>query len=289
MLDAAHSQSDGEPTFGGVIAVVGDNCIDVYQGDPVRAAVGGNALNVAVNLRRRGMPSLYIGEIGDDENAKFIRQALDDAGVDCSQLRQLSGPSWLVSIVLCDGDSSVEFEVPGAANLYRLRPEEVALLGSCKHVHLANLAEPAAALAALAQAGAPVSYDYGSVLDPAALGPTDVAFISYRGGGGELEAGRMAQIAVEGGARLAMVTMGPAGSLAFDGKDTLLVPVEPVEPVDTLGAGDSFIATFLAERLRGVPLEAAMKSANRDAAATCLHWAAWPQVPLLSTDGGWQL
>jgi fructoselysine 6-kinase len=76
---------------------------------------------------------------------------------------------------------------------------------------------------------------------------------------------------------LVIVTLGDAGSVAFDGQRVHVQPPQTIVPVDTLGAGDSYIAAFLASRLAGASLEAAMAAASAAASATCLHWAAWPQ------------
>jgi len=266
----------------GGLAIVGDSCIDMYLGDPPRAAVGGNALNVAVNLAHRGFPCRYIGEIGNDENGRHIRNALEKAGVGHEGLHERVGSTWVVSLSLGDGDTVVEREDPGVTGLLALTPQDLLALSECRHVHLANLVEPAGTLAGLADLGVHTSYDFGSTFDIDTVGPTDVAFFSGRASEGESGAMRTARAAVGRGVRLAVVTLGPGGSLAFDGENTIVVPVDSVEPVDTLGAGDSYIATFLAEQLSGVSLEAAMASANRHAAATCLHWAAWPQQPLVA-------
>jgi fructoselysine 6-kinase len=58
------------------IATVGDNCIDRYLPPVDRSLVGGNAVNVAVNLRRAGHPAAYFGAVGDDEDGMRTRGVL---------------------------------------------------------------------------------------------------------------------------------------------------------------------------------------------------------------------
>jgi fructoselysine 6-kinase len=262
------------------VAVVGDNCIDLYIDPPVRLGIGGNALNVAVNLARRGVECAYLGEIGDDENGEFVSRALRDAGVDTTGLRRVPGATWVVHIKLpANGIAVVDRELPGATGLLCLTDEDLDTLEGYHHVHLANMCKPAETLAELERRGVTTSYDFGTARDPGMLGPVHVAFFSLSSTEPE-EPSSLAREAVESGARLAIVTLGAGGSLAFDGERELLVPVEPVESVDTLGAGDAYIATFIASRLAGETLDEAMTAASRDATATCLHWAAWPQQPL---------
>ena len=267
------------------VAAVGDNCIDVYLGPRGRAAVGGNALNVAVNLARLGHDSEYIGTIGDDANGAQIRAALQKAGVRADHLHVRTGSSWVAYIAVGEGGVAVvDHEAAGIAGPYTPTAEELARVAGYRHVHLANLADPPAVLSALAQGGAWTSYDFGASTEDPRLAPMDFAFFSYAGPEGARGARSIAGRAVQRGARVAIVTMGANGSLADDGERIHTVPAEPIHAVDTLGAGDSFIASFIASRLDGGSIADAMDAGSRAASRTCLHWAAWPQEPLPQPD-----
>jgi hypothetical protein len=158
-------------------------------------------------------------------------------------------------------------------------PTELDYAAGSDHVHMANLADPYRTTQALRSRGISTSYDHG-VLDagrrPVAA---SVAFVSCGDPVGLDHGKEIARRVVEGGAELAVVTLGAKGSVAFDGQRVIVVPAHPIRAVDTLGAGDSYIGTFLAGRLRGDSVETAMQSATEAASATCLHWAAWPQSP----------
>ena len=56
-----------------------------------------------------------------------------------------------------------------------------------------------------------------------------------------------------------------------------------VDPVDTTGAGDSFIAGFLVAHLRGTDLRSSLMAGARQARTTCLHVGGFSQ-PLLALD-----
>ena len=45
--------------------------------------------------------------------------------------------------------------------------------------------------------------------------------------------------------------------------------------VDTVGAGDAFVAGYLAERIAGEPVEVRLKTAVRTGAAACMHAGDW--------------
>lgn len=57
---------------------------------------------------------------------------------------------------------------------------------------------------------------------------------------------------------LVVVKNGADGALAHDGRGLLRAPAVPVRPLDTVGAGDSFDAGFVAATLAGLPLAAAL-------------------------------
>ncbi|MCK8476556.1 PfkB family carbohydrate kinase [Microbacterium aurugineum] len=64
------------------VVVIGDALIDEIRDDAgVRELVGGAALNVAVGLRRLGVPTTLIAMVGDDEAGGHIREYLSDHGV----------------------------------------------------------------------------------------------------------------------------------------------------------------------------------------------------------------
>jgi fructoselysine 6-kinase len=271
------------PLAGGVmhVAVAGDACVDVYGGaDGQRGAVGGNALNVAIGLARRGLPAAFFGVVGDDENASHIRLALREAGVSEAGVRLRRGPTWVAFIALHNaGTAVVEREQLGVAGPYKPTRAELEALAGYGHVHLANLANPKGTLDNLIRRGVSASYDWGVLSNGSDFARVQFAFCSCADGDPEA-AERLARCAVGHGARVAIVLRGAAGSLAFDGNRVVSVPGAKIDPIDTLGAGDSYIAAFLANTLRGASLEVAMAAATEAATRTCLHWAAWPQQPL---------
>lgn len=267
------------------IAVVGDNCIDVYAGQG-RSAVGGNALNVAVGLAGRGLAAEYIGEIGDDDAGQRVLEAARRAGVGSSHVHIEPGPTWQAYITVSErGAARVEHEAPGVGGPYRLREGEIEFLAGFDHVHMANLGDPGAVIAELRAYGVSTSCDYGKWARPEHVAP-DIVFASAEEPGALARAQELADPARALGARLVVVTLGAEGSIGFAEDGVYRQPPQPLAPVDTLGAGDSYIAAFLASFLAGASLEQAMRAAGAAASETCLHWAAWPQPGLSALSGG---
>lgn len=259
---------------------IGDSCIDVYDGWPSKSAVGGNALNVAINLANLGFESEYIGVVGDDAEGVRVRKALAAARVRGDHVHVVPGRTWVVQIALrAGGVAIVEREDVGGTGPYTPEPAELDYAVGFDHVHLANLADPHQVTQVLRSRGISTSYDHGVLQDGGRPVAAGVAFMSCWDPVDLDHATEIARGAIEHGAELAVVTLGAKGSLAFDGQRVMVMPAHPIHSVDTLGAGDSYIGAFLASRIRGSSVETAMQSATDAASATCLHWAAWPQVP----------
>lgn len=71
-----------ENTVASEAVVIGDALIDeIHDEGGVRELVGGAALNVAVGLRRLGVPTTLIAMVGDDEAGAHIREYLADHDV----------------------------------------------------------------------------------------------------------------------------------------------------------------------------------------------------------------
>jgi fructoselysine 6-kinase len=86
------------------------------------------------------------------------------------------------------------------------------------------------------------------------------------------------------GARLCVVTCGAEGSVAFDGMHVFSSQAVPVDVVDTTGAGDSYIAAFLAAYARGGSIVACMEAGSRAGAETCRFAGPWPGSLQVSSD-----
>ncbi|MBQ6030688.1 MAG: fructoselysine 6-kinase, partial [Oscillospiraceae bacterium] len=77
------------------------------------------------------------------------------------------------------------------------------------------------------------------------------------------------------GPELVIATRGGRGSLAFDGTEFYTADVVPCPVVDTLGAGDSYIAGFLAAWLSRQPVPICMTAGAKNAAVTIGCSGAW--------------
>jgi fructoselysine 6-kinase len=269
-VSARHSS---QPSF----ATIGDNTIDEYvTSDGLRRYVGGNALNVAVNLSRLGRTCRYAGAVGQDAAGQAVRRACETHGLDTELLRTLLGHTSVSRVVIGDGgDRRFAAEDFAVCADYRPSEDDLDVLQRCAVVHIGRLEGADIVRAALARHGVLVSQDC------AVADGFDNLAVAFCSAGDDLEHGR-AEVANahEAGARLAVATCGAAGSVAFDGTTWWTRPAQPITPVDTTGAGDSYIAGFLASFALSGDVEAAMAAGTSAAAQTCRHLGSWPQQPL---------
>ena len=77
------------------------------------------------------------------------------------------------------------------------------------------------------------------------------------------------------GPKAVIVTLGENGSLAYDGEEFHKGDIVECEVVDTMGAGDSFIAGFIKGILEGQTIDECMVSGAQSSAVTLGYSGAW--------------
>lgn len=280
-----------------MVACVGDNCIDVWRVQAAEVDIatatdgnggvdglvgpaelpGGNAFNVAVALARAGTRVAYLGAIGDDAAAHLILDAGRLSGVDMSRVVQIPGATGRTVVARdANGERRFLYEDYGASALYRLDPETVGWLAGARWLHFSRQRDLAEHVAELRGIDTRISVDlgYGGGVDELeALGPhVDVVFLSASAAP-DLTEEELLSRALGADAALVVVTLGAAGSVAASGDrrwTTEAVPVEYV--IDTLGAGDAYIAAFIAALADGAQVDEAMRAGARAGAAACTQW-----------------
>jgi fructokinase len=263
-----------------VIAVLGEAVVDlVEQGAGVyRAHPGGSPLNVAIGLGRLDRPVALHARISGDAFGRMFRHHLAASGVDDRALVAAAEPSTLaVASVDPDGVATYDFWVNGTADWQWTAAELAApLADGVVALHTGSMAlevEPGASLILdllrreRERREVVISYDPNVRL--ARLGPVepgrrrveqvvgladlvkvsadDLAWLypgedprevalRWVGGAGRASAGPS----------LVVVTLGAAGSFAVTaGGRQQSRPAWPVTVIDTVGAGDAFMAGLL--------------------------------------------
>ncbi|MET0725518.1 MAG: PfkB family carbohydrate kinase [Leifsonia sp.] len=270
-----------------VVAAVGDNTIDRYVGAEDVAYVGGNALNVAAQLAASGVDVGYFGAIGEDAHARTIARGLHRAGIDPSGLVTLPGATAVTTIRVTDaGERVFESEDFGVTADYVPSADAVAAIAASRWVHIGMLpraSELRHRLRALAERDgrSPIISQDCAVAD--GFTDLDVAFGSV---GEHGDAEEWCRGALAGGARLAVVTRGASGALAGDGDRRWEQRAVPASVIDTTGAGDAFIAGFIASRLAGSDVTTALRAGAELAAGACSHRGGWSGARVTTPPSG---
>ncbi|MFF2846236.1 carbohydrate kinase family protein [Streptomyces sp. NPDC058001] len=261
--------------------------------------LGGSAAIMACGAARLGLRVAFAGRVGDDDAGRFVRDALSARGVDTTALRlDPALPSPLTTVVTRGADRAI-LTAPGTlADTNADDVPDVLLTGS-RHVHAASyflmpkLADALPALFRTARVhGATTSLDTND--DPAGrwrsagltelLAVTDILLPNARealalSGVTDGPSDDVSEADVVAAARelaasgpLVVVKTGADGALSHDGRSLLRAAPVPVEPRDTVGAGDSFDAGFVAATLAGLaPGDALAFAAACGALSTRAH------------------
>ncbi|HBS73147.1 MAG TPA: sugar kinase [Microbacterium sp.] len=261
---------------------------------------GGAESNVAIALARLGVPVRWVGRVGADGVGRRIARELRAEGVDVVALEQHDAPTALMLKNTVAGMTVVSYYRKGSAGSM-LDPSDVERLDlsgvALVHVTGITLAISESARQATRrlvvrarEAGGLVSFD---VNHRSALWAADVAAAQYRelvadvdivfAGADEAELvlgareepARLARGLRALGPREVVVKLGEAGCHALSAESTVDQAAYSVNVVDTVGAGDAFVAGYLAELLAGSPLETRARTAVLAGAMACTSPGDW--------------
>ena len=205
---------------------------------------------------------------------------LAEHGLTTSHVRRVEGARTAVTDILLEPGGERRFLHEDYAIQEGYAPSEADWdwLARADRVHSSRMPDHLDRLRALGASGIGVSYDFTTDPVPERLDGLDVAFVPDEALGGR-DPGEAARDLVARGAACAVVTLGERGAIAATAERSERVAAVPVaNVVDTCGAGDAFVAAFLAERLAGAPLRACLAAGAGDGAAACLHLGAIEQA-----------
>ena len=288
---------------GGSVLVVGESLVDVTRdGADTSVRPGGSPLNVAVGLSRLGVPTTLLTQLGDDAYGELVRAHLAASGVNVALL----GPPGRT------GSATVRLDAAGQASYsfdVRWDPPPDPLPDGYDQLHVGSLgatlppgADVVAALVRQAR-----ERGMGISLDPnirPAMTPelgevrrrvhelvalADVVKLSEEDAGAVFPRRTADQVLDDllaaGAPVLVVLTRGDAGAMLASPTARVSVAAAAAPVVDTIGAGDSFMAALLAGlRPLGRPappldrgeLEALGRFACQAAAITCSRAGADP-------------
>jgi ribokinase len=262
---------------------------ETVPGGAFSSAAGGKGANQALAARRAGAAVRMAGAVGSDSFAGEATALLASDGVDLTLLRHEPGPTGIAMIFVDSEGENVIAVLPGANGTMTQAHAEAALAGMNRGDVLVTQQEvPQAAtrraLELARQKGIVSILNTAPFLDSTAeIAPLAGMLIANESefallaGEGELEA-KMAEWARRH-EQTVIVTLGPEGALAATANGSIAVPALKVDPIDTVGAGDTFCGYLAAGLDAGMPLEPAMHRAAAAASLACTQKGAQPAIP----------
>ncbi|UGY94269.1 carbohydrate kinase family protein [Streptomyces gobiensis] len=289
------------------IAVLGECVADAFvtpaaggSGTPaigLEVLPGGGPANTAVALARLGTPTRFLGRLSSDVFGRLFREHLAQSGVDLGSAVSARESSTLaVADLDTEGRADYSFHAEGAAD-WQWTPDELAVAtgGSMACLHTGSLAlirPPGGAaierLLTQARPRATVSLDPNVrplLVDPAAYrarlprwcAAADILRLSDDDLGHLLPGAELERAADEfhgHGAQLVVVTLGGEGVFASLNGERLRIAAPPTTVVDTVGAGDSFMAGFLHALHQGAALGGRLEALDTDRLRAALTFGA---------------
>jgi fructoselysine 6-kinase len=250
---------------------IGDNTVDIYLTEGMQYP-GGNAVNVAVQARRVGAQTSYLGCVGNDALGELVYGSLVAEGVDVSRVRRIDGPNpW--SRIRHDGaDRVFDGSNPGVRGRYGLTPDDDAFIAAHDIVHTSVHSDLDTEIERIRRTARMVSYDYSEHWQRPGVAATmrhvDIAFLSSPRGE-DADCVELMRWCAGQGARIVVATRGARGACVLMQGRIVAQPVLETTVVDTLGAGDGFIAGFLVAYGQGLGAEECLQRGVVHAASVC--------------------
>ncbi len=267
--------------------------------------MGGAESNVAIGLSRLDVPTIWLSRLGADSGGDFIARELQGEGVTVQATRDSEAPTGLmIKERRTPGTTNVVYYRAGSA-ASRMSPSDLDpdVIGRARLLHLTGITPALSAtcrelaLAAIAMAraaGVPVSFDLNfrsrlwSVADAAAFyeevlpsidlvfaGEDEAQIVTKTDDDAEVLARQLAEF----GSSTVVLKRGSLGAMALTSGTIVSCDALSISPVDTVGAGDGFVAGYLAEHLAGGTPEQCLSVATTTGAFACLSDGDWEGAP----------
>jgi 2-dehydro-3-deoxygluconokinase len=259
----------------------------------MKLGIGGAESNVAIALQRLGTQASWIGRVGADSLGERVLRELRAEGVDIHSVVDQDAATGLMLKERRTADAfRVWYYRAGSAGS-RLEPADLPaqLISSATLLHVTGITAAISATAhaavleaiRLAQAAnVPISFDvnHRSTLWRGRDATTvyrelaKAATIVFAGDVGDVAA----EIASLGPTQV-IIKLGADGCRALIDGVEYTQPAVPVRVVDTVGAGDAFVAGYLAELVDGKDVVTRLRTAVTTGAFACLTAGDWEGLP----------
>lgn len=293
-------------TFGETMALMrADRPGPLAHASNLSLSIGGSESNVAIGLQRLGVLVAWCGRVGDDSLGILVEREIRAEGVDAHVTVDPTAPTGLmIKESRTPSVQRVTYYRSGSAGS-RLAPEDIDedLITGAALLHVSGITAALSlgcqdtlryAIAVARAAGTLVSFDLnyrGNLWDRDTAGQfyrdiiaqadivfagDDEAAIAVGTGANPVDlAGRIAAF----GPRQVIIKLGGEGAVALIDGELLHQAAVPIDALDTVGAGDAFVAGYLAELVLGRRPSERLETAGKTGAFACLVPGDWEGFP----------
>lgn len=270
---------------------------ETVAGTGFATAAGGKGANQALAARRAGADVRMVGAVGQDEFAGPALDLLDKAGTDLAAVARVDGPTG-TALILVGGDGENMIAVVPAANGTVSAEQAEKAVGDMKSGDILMLQQEVPATSVKAALNAAKAKGVRTVLNIAPLiaETTELAALAdivianetefeRLVGRDNLTASEREQILIEMHGKtgqILIVTLGGDGVIAAEGGALHRTKGLKIEPVDTVGAGDTFCGYLAASLDAGLGFDEALRRAAVAGSLACLKAGAQPSIPVAS-------
>lgn len=267
--------------------------------------IGGSESNVAIGVQRLGGNAVWCGRVGADSLGQLVRREIRAEGV---TVRITEDPAAPTGLMLKErrtlSTQKVSYYRAGSAGS-RIAPADLdpQLIAGASILHVSGITPALSGSGAatvrhameMARAnGVTVSFDLNyraNIWNMAAAGQSyrgliplaDVVFAgddeaALAVGNAKSPAELAARMADLGPAQ-AVIKLGSEGAVACIDGELFRQAAIPIQAVDTVGAGDAFVAGYLAELMAGKAPSQRLELAAKTGAFACLAYGDWEGLP----------
>ncbi|WP_193105582.1 sugar kinase [Brachybacterium sp. FME24] len=275
----------------------------------VDISLGGAESNLAIGLRRLDVPVAWISRIGEDPLGTRVAREIRAEGVEVHCAVDPTRPTGLMIKSRPTGTTTrVDYYRAGSA-ASALTPEDLppGLIEQAEILHVSGItpllsetahATNVAAIQRAVAAGVQVSLDVnyrsrlgsrerlaellGEIIDQVDIvfgGPEELSILAPHVD--ESDHRGLLQALAAGSGRQVVVKLGADGGAALAAGGIFEAPGHRIDVVDTVGAGDAFVAGYLSAQLDGLDVPARLARANACGALACTTPGDWEGAPRL--------
>ena len=279
---------------------------------------GGAPANVAVAISKLGGKAFFAGKVGKDSFGKFLKDMLEENGVDTSMLIEDKYSNTTLAFVSLQSNGERDFIFNrGADELHKYEEVNEETVENCEILHFGS---------ATALLGGPSKDTYIKVMKLSKVKEKFISFDpNYRGDlwkdrvdefievakecikiadfvkvsdeelkliSGQANLDKGVEVLHDIGAGIIAVTLGKEGTLISNGLEYKTIQSLKIKSIDSTGAGDAFVGAFLCQ-LGDLDepklivkdfekLESITSFANKIGAIVCTKLGAIPSIPTLN-------